>query len=439
MVFIDNVSPRFDVHRVAMDIHDGGLFEYGGRYFYYGMGYQNCSLENSFMPPRNCPGIYERMGEGCGFRIDHTLPVYSSSDLVRWTYEGDALPKSMRPYGIYFRPKIIFDPRTSEFVLWINYLRQQGPNWPRNTPLQSYISNISIVVAKAASPQGPFKVVNPWAQLQVTGVGDFALIVTTEGTNSSTFIAYDAWDNGHRVRIEKLNPTWTSSLPDAAATTGDLSEADVEAPMLFERKGWYYLIYGTTCCFCSEGGNAVVQTARHPLGPWTRSGIDLNPWGVHPGGCGRNVPSQNNYVAKVPTTNGSVEYIFMADLWTTAPDGLKSHDVQFWAPLRFDDAKSPPTILPLEWNPGFEIDVKGAALGATAPVVEGPLGPGSALKKIRKNQMLCTRSNNFEPHVLLAICVLVLMVGFACCSCCWRICRRKRRAGSNVDAEPLLH
>ena len=52
------------------------------------------------------------------------------------------------------------------------------------------------------------------------------------------------------------------------------------------------------------------------------------------------VPTQNNYVARVAVAAGGVEYLFMGDLWTTAPDGLKSHDLQYWAPLVFDDDQS---------------------------------------------------------------------------------------------------
>ena len=122
-VYIDNTSPRHDERGVVMDIHDGGLFRADGQYWYYGIGYQNCTLERIYMPPQYCVGVYQPFG-GCGFREDHTLPVYSSSDLVRWRYEGDALPFDARPRGIYFRPKVIFDARTGDYVLWINYLRQ---------------------------------------------------------------------------------------------------------------------------------------------------------------------------------------------------------------------------------------------------------------------------------------------------------------------------
>ena len=43
------------------------------------------------------------------------------------------------------------------------------------------------------------------------------------------------------------------------------------------------------------------------------------------------------------------QLVFTADLWTSAPDKRKGHDLQFWAPLTFNDAATPPTIAPLKW------------------------------------------------------------------------------------------
>ena len=440
MVFIDNTSPRHDTRGRLMDVHDGNLIQWepNGRYYWYGIGYQNCTLERIYMPPQYCVGVFQPFG-GCGFRDDHTLSVYSSIDLVQWTYEGDALPMELRPRGIYFRPKVIFDQRTSEYVLWVNYLRQQSAtSWPGTTPLQSYMTNISTVVGKSTSPLGPFRIAAPpieMRNLQVGGVGDFALI----SAGDKAYIAYDAWDNGHRVRVEQLNDDWTASMPGAAFTTGDLSEKDVEAPMLFQRDGWYYLIYGSTCCFCAEGGGAVVQVAPHPLGPWTHTGVDLNGWNAQTN-CGRPVPTQNNYVATVHTAGGGVEYLFMGDLWTTAPDGLKSHDLQYWAPLAFDDSVSPPAIQPFVWQDGFEISVAGAAAGAAAPVVSsGLFRTGSALAKIRANQASCSRSGTFEAWLLGLIVAAFLALLAACVACCHRsrlCCRRGGGGDGAASIEP---
>ncbi len=40
-------------------------------------------------------------------------------------------------------------------------------------------------------------------------MGDFALLVDE---NASAYVAYDAWHNDHRVRVERLAPDWASSM-----------------------------------------------------------------------------------------------------------------------------------------------------------------------------------------------------------------------------------
>ena len=50
------------------------------------------------------------------------------------------------------------------------------------------------------------------------------------------------------------------------------------------------------------------------------------------------------------------------DRWSSALDGLKSHDLQYWQPLAFSGdsgagAARPPAIAALEWRDWFELDV----------------------------------------------------------------------------------
>ena len=54
-----------------------------------------------------------------------------------------------------------------------------------------------------------------------------------------------------------------------------------EAPILFSRRGWYYLLYGHTCCFCQPGSGARVQVSSH----WRRAGhVTLQPPLIGAGG-----------------------------------------------------------------------------------------------------------------------------------------------------------
>ena len=63
--------------------------------------------------------------------------------------------------------------------------------------------------------------------------------------------------------------------------------------MIFERKGFYYLIYGHTCCFCDTGSGAETWWADNPLGPWKKFGIDINPVKLN---GERTIKAQNNFV-----------------------------------------------------------------------------------------------------------------------------------------------
>jgi beta-xylosidase len=80
-------------------------------------------------------------------------------------------------------------------------------------------------------------------------------MVDENGTDA--YIAYNGWFNSHTISIEKLNDTFTDSL-GANFNSGLISPPSNEAPILFYRKGWYYLLYGHTCCFCKEGAGAAV-------------------------------------------------------------------------------------------------------------------------------------------------------------------------------------
>ncbi|KAL1522105.1 hypothetical protein AB1Y20_021748 [Prymnesium parvum] len=349
-VTIDNTQPRRTTDGRLMDVHDGNIVQWqrGGRYFWYGMGYQNCTERTGWIPPFQCPGIYQPFG-ACGFRTDHALHVYSSADLVTWSFEGDALPAHTRPRGVYFRPKVVYNQRTAEFVLWINLLYEASAT---QTPLAAY-PNATYLVAVSAAPAGPFRVVQPSAFLQARGAGDLSILVDGD----EAYVAYDAWSNGHRVKVEKLDDRFYNAV--ASPSTPTLTPSSNEAPVLFKRNGWYYLLYGHTCCFCKGGAGAHVMVASHPLANWTDMKIDLNPrkpWSLSE----HVIPSQNNYVFTAQVLKASaeaIEYVFTADLWSSAADHLKSHDRQFWAPLSFDDTVTPPSISLLSWINSFQLNL----------------------------------------------------------------------------------
>ena len=92
------------------------------------------------------------------------------------------------------------------------------------------------------------------------------------------------------------------------------------------------------------------MTAPHPLGPWALAG-DINPPSGVLGNGDRAIKAQCNYVIEGPND----KYLYTGDLWTTALDVLKSHDLQYWYPLEFDDSTEPPAIGQMKWVDSFEL------------------------------------------------------------------------------------
>ena len=126
---ISNLLPRRDASNVLMDAHDGNMQLFDGRFFWYAMEYGNYTEGRT--------GCSNTSAHAAGFRSDHNVSVWSSSDLSDWKLETrEALPIAKRPSGIYYRPKVVRHPVTKQYILWVNYV--QYPNVPNE--LAFYLS-----------------------------------------------------------------------------------------------------------------------------------------------------------------------------------------------------------------------------------------------------------------------------------------------------------
>ena len=95
----------------------------------------------------------------------------------------------------------------------------------------------------------------------------------------------------------------------------------------------------------------MVWTASHPLGPWSYSNIDLNPLTKM---SNHFIKAQESFVIKVNVT-GNVTYLYVGDMWDSASDHLKSHDLAYTFPLVFNDSLVPPAIAPLQRLEAFQL------------------------------------------------------------------------------------
>jgi hypothetical protein len=333
-VTIDNTVPRRDVTGQIIDAHDGCLQLFGTRFYLYGTAY----------------------GTNDGYSTANRFRVYRSPDLEQWTLAGELLKE--HPAGVYYRPSVVFNPKTHKYVLWYNWYPNQ---WAGQTG-----------VAISDSPAGPFTIVNPDVRLSCSHAGDGSLFVDDDGTG---YYIYTAVDQGYAVRVERL----TRDYLRATGETSSVLALGVEAPVLFRRNHLYYALFGPRCAFCPEGSEVLVYISISPLGPfkraldinrrpengapaiWTQSTVTLDvPGGKFACSLTNNatyqtnapvIPVQQTWVAKIPAAGGPA-FIWMADRWKSAPDGVKGHDLQFWSsPLQFHPYTANPdtdNILPVE-------------------------------------------------------------------------------------------
>jgi len=73
------------------------------------------------------------------------------------------------------------------------------------------------------------------------------------------------------------------------------------------------------------------------------------------GGLVAATRAQQNFVITVPLANGETAFIWTGDRWQQAPDGLKGHEGQFWAPLEFDVPSG--MVKPIRWVDAFTLDL----------------------------------------------------------------------------------
>lgn len=334
---------RFDAAGDAVDAHDGEIAYFQGTYYLYGTSY-DCGF-----------AWQNKKAPFCGFK------VYSSPDLVTWTDKGylfDAQTPVWQTrcngntYGC-FRPHVVFNQKTSQYVLWINV----------------YDNKVGFRVFTSPSPMGPFKeVAEPTLAMDsnapVAGLnnGDHDTFVDDDGT---AYLAYTDWRAKGSVVIEQLTPDYLSGTNRfVRGVTG----ARTEAPALFKRRGIYYVTYSDpNCGYCSGTGTSY-RTASSPLGPWS-GGIKISQ-----NSCG----GQPSFVSTVKLGADSL-FLYGSDLWNNGArnEALANY---YWAPLAFNDDGS---IKPMACLQAYAVPngsgqankQKPAAVAAASGPAAGPTPP----------------------------------------------------------------
>jgi hypothetical protein len=146
----------------------------------------------------------------CGFNLNHTVNLATSTDLVHWQFHGAVLPPGNRPDGIMFSPWVAQSQKTGKYVLWVNILPVVGGRGDFDASRYT--------VAEADSPYGPFEtVVENVTGLSYTRLPDAASVFVDDDGEGYLFFTHE---DTHINHIQRLTPDLHGPLLPAVVCVG---------------------------------------------------------------------------------------------------------------------------------------------------------------------------------------------------------------------------
>jgi Glycosyl hydrolases family 43 len=329
-----------DESGVHINAHGGGMLVHEGVYYWFGE---------------------HKIGGEAGNAAHVGVHVYSSTDLLHWTDRGIALSVVDTPGHdiergcVLERPKVIFNARTRQFVMWF-HLELKG---------QGYAA-ARAGVAISNEPTGPFRFLGssrmnagiwpmnappesrrPLDADDRARAGEIARRGSTRHLDETTHYYYRRdHDSGQMSRdmtlfvdddgaayqlaaSEENSTLHITRLSDDYTASGGkyvrvFPNRFHEAPAVFKHRGRYYMI--SNDCTGWAPNAARLSVADHLFGPWVELG---NPCRGTAGQNATTFHSQATYV--LPVDGG---FIYMGDRWRPE-DAIDGRYV--WLPIDFEN------------------------------------------------------------------------------------------------------
>lgn len=318
--------------------HGGGILLYKDTYYWYGED--------------NTKGYLNTVGISC----------YSSKDLYHWKNEGTVLKQEDMPEplqgknnGRVERPKVIYNPKTEKFVMWMH-------------AEQSGYAFSSAGVAISDHPTGPFQFLfydrpvlfepeNGFDQhTKEEELGNsfrdmtiFVDDVDSNGDGVNDAYVYYASEGNWTLYAVRLNEdyTWIDMPNDQDRIRPQCKKEDLgkvwsrqfirdmrEAPAPFKYKDKYFMI--TSGCTGWDPNQAEYAIAHHPLGDFETIGDPCI-----------NDDKQTTFDSQstqvLPVDSEKDKFIYLGDRWK--PEDL-GHSTYVWLPLTVSEQG----IVEIEWK-----------------------------------------------------------------------------------------
>lgn len=298
------------------------------------------------------------------------ITLYSSKDLLNWTYRKTILTPSLTNKGLSSnkieRPKILYNNKTKKFVVWGHWEDQAN-----------YTSS-QICVATSDTVDGDYKFLGHWRpgadsthrdwRLKTTTgtnreavwdkdgskIGDSTTVSDTNiwGTPSRDFTLYQDGNNaylissaGKDMNVFKLNDDFTDVEKGSNYTLFDNYR---EAPAMIKSGKYFFLITSSQSGWNPNQASYAYTTDISNKDSWVKPTTDK------PLYLGDNTAffSQSTNIMQVGTTSNP-EYLYMGDRWHADQLGSSTY---VWLPLNINGTNSSSPSMDLEFKPDWTLD-----------------------------------------------------------------------------------
>ena len=246
------------------------------------------------------------------------VACYSSTDLVHWTRQANALSRQssgdLGPGRIVERPKVIFNSTTGKYVLWVHI---------DNTSYNDQRAG----VATSNTPCGPYTYLGATRPLGHPS-RDLGLFKDDDGT---AYMIHE--DPAAGMRIERLNADYTAAQSTVATFQS------LESPAMAKVGGRYFLL--TSHLTGWNTNDNVYATATSLGGPWSG-------WANFAVSGTRTYDSQTSFLLPIAGAGGT-NYVYVGDRWN--PGDLYS-SLPVWLPITLTSTGT----AALSWYPSWGVD-----------------------------------------------------------------------------------
>ncbi len=300
---------------------DGGIIFAEGKYHWYGQALRPLSSN----------------WKGRGGQSTTTgVVMYESEDLLNWKYEGvilactDDPDSQLRAPMRFERPKIVYNEKTKQYVLWCHYVK-----YPGDHEFEEGTGDAGVAVCDKVN--GQYQWLGYSRPVDNDGmVRDCTVYKDRDGS------AYFVYDRQHMVEQENRCLYIVKLSDDYLSFTSEYRRIDVayrrEAAAIVFHDGYYYML--TSGLTSWRFNQAKYFRAKALIGPWEDMGDPCVDDETH-----TTFHSQSTYIFKVEGTEDL--YIHMAERHNTENFLYCSY---IWLPVNFHEDHTLDLRYQKEWK-----------------------------------------------------------------------------------------